>query len=126
VRGLAFNEIDHIAVAEMVLIGGRAGQHVDDGGVTEALGDGEAHLRVVGGGTVLVDLVLGRREIAGIGIERVEQAVERAVGDFGDVGLSDVVVLNLAQDLGVDAHLVVGGLCSSPACTPNQPNSPRM
>ena len=60
-RGLAFDEIDHIAIAEVVLIGGRAGQHVDDGGVTKALGDGETHLRVVGCRTVFVDLVLGRR-----------------------------------------------------------------
>ncbi len=52
VCGLAFNEIDHVAVAEMRLVGGRAGQHVDDGGVAVALGDGDADLRVVGGGTV--------------------------------------------------------------------------
>ncbi len=110
VRGLAFNEIDHVAVAEMLLVGGRAGQHVDDGGVAEALGDGDAHLRIVGGGTVLVDLVLGGGQIAGVGIERVEQAVQRAVGHFGNIGLGDVVVLNLAQDLGVDAHLAVGGI----------------
>ena len=63
VCGLAFNEIDHVAVAEMRLVGGRAGQHVDDGGVAVALGDGDADLRVVGGGTVLVDLVLGGAEM---------------------------------------------------------------
>ena len=94
----------------MLLVGGRAGQHIDDGRVAEALGDGEPHLRIVGCGAVFVDLVLGRRQIAGIGIERVEQAVQRAGGHFGNVGLGDVVVLNLAQNLGVDAHLLVGGI----------------
>ncbi len=79
-------EIDHIAVAQMFLVGGRAGQHIDDRGVAEALGDGDAHLRIVGGGAVFVDLVLGRRQIAGIGIERVEQAVQRAGGHLGNVG----------------------------------------
>ena len=87
----------------MLLPGGRAGQHVDDGGVAEALGNGQSHLRIVGRGAVLIDLVLGSRQIAGIGIERVHQAVQRAVGHFGNVGLGDVVVLNLAQNLGVDA-----------------------
>ena len=88
----------------MLLVGGRAGQHVDHRGVAEALGDGHSHLRDVRGGAVLIDLVLGRRQIAGIGIERVQQAVQRAVGHLGDVGLGDVVVLDLAQNLGVDAR----------------------
>ena len=83
---LAVNQIDHVAIAQMILVGGRSGQHIDDRGVAEALGDGESHLRIVGGGAVFIDLVLGRSEIAGIGIERVEKAVESAVGDSGNVG----------------------------------------
>src|ERR1700722_6431602 len=94
----------------MILVGRRSGQHIDHRGVTKALGDGESNLRIVGGGAVFIDLVLGGSEIAGIGIERVEKAVESAGGDSGNVGWSDVVVLNFAQNLGVDAHLLVGGI----------------
>ncbi len=36
--------------------------------------------------------------------------MQRAGGHGGDVGLGHVVVLNLAQNLGVDAHLLVGGI----------------
>ncbi len=108
--GLIADQIDHIAVAQMLLPGGRAGQHIDHGGVAVALGNGDSHLRNVCGGAVLINLVLGSRQIAGIGIERVHQAMQRAVGHVGNVGIGDVVVLNLAQNLGVDADLAVGGI----------------
>ncbi len=36
--------------------------------------------------------------------------MQRAVGHLGNVGFGDVVVLNLAQNLGVDADLAVGGI----------------
>ena len=34
--------------------------------------------------------------------------MECAVGDLGNVGIGDVVVLNFAQDFSVDTHLAVG------------------
>jgi len=36
--------------------------------------------------------------------------VERAGGYVGDVGLGDVVGLDLLEDFGVDAHLAVGAI----------------
>ena len=94
----------------MFPVGGRAGNDADDGGVAVALGNGDADLGNAGGGPILVDLVLGGREVAGVGIERFKQAVQGAGGDVVDVGLGDVVALDPLEDLGVDVHLAVGAI----------------
>ena len=62
------------------------------------------------GGPILVNLVFGGSEVAGIGIQRLKQAVQRAGGDVVDVGVGDVVALNSLEDLGVDVHLAVGAI----------------
>ena len=107
---LAVDQIDDVAVAQMLLVGCRSGQHIHHRGVPEPLGDSEAYLRIVRRRTVFVCLVFGGRQIAGIGIERIEKSVERAGGHGGDVGRRNVVVLDLAQNLGIDAHLLVCGV----------------
>ena len=89
---------------------GEPGIDADDGGVAIALGNGDADLGHAGGGAILVDLVFGRREIAGIGIERLQQAVQSAGGHRVDVGIGDVVALDSLEDLGIDVHLAVGAI----------------
>ena len=84
--------------------------HADDGGVAVALGNRDPDLGDAGGGAVLVNLVLGGREVAGVGIERFKQAVQGAGGDVVDVGIGDVVALDSLEDLGVDVHLAVGAI----------------
>ena len=100
---------DDVAVSKVLLVGGRTGQNADHGGVAEALGDQDAHL---GGtsGTVLVDFVFGRGQVAGIGVERFEQAVESAGGYVIHVGIGDVVGLDSPQDVAIDAHLAVSAI----------------
>ena len=61
-------------------------------------------------GSILVDLVLGGGQVAGVGIERLKQAVQRAGGHVAHVGFGHVVGLDLLEDLGIDAHLAVGAI----------------
>ena len=61
-------------------------------------------------GSFLVNLVLGRGQVAGVGVERLKQPVQRAGGHVAHVGLGHVVGLDLLQDLGIDAHLAVGAI----------------
>jgi hypothetical protein len=58
----------------------------------------------------LVGLVVGRGQVAGVGVERLEQTAKCAVGHLGNIRDLDVVRLNVLQDLAVDVDLVVGVL----------------
>ncbi len=95
---------------DVFLVRGAAGDDGDDAAVAVALGDLHADL---GHAFVLVRLVggvFGGGEIAGVGVEGLEQAVQRTGGDVLDVGLGDVVGLDLMQYFLVDAHLAVGAV----------------
>ena len=92
----------------MLLGGRRSGQNADDSAVSEAFGDHNPGLGVAR--MFLVNLVFGLSEIAGIGVERVEESVKSAVGDVPDAGLRHVVILDLLEDFGVDAHLFVSAV----------------
>src|ERR1017187_7379172 len=59
---------------------------------------------------LLVDFVLGGGQVAGVGIERLEQPVQRAGGDVIDVGLGNVVGLDPFEYLLKDAHLAIGSI----------------
>ena len=108
--GLLADGLDDVAVGEVFLVGGRTGRDADHGGIAIALGDVDAYLGDAGRRTLLVDLVLGRGQVAGIGVQRLQQPVQRAGGHVVDVGLGDVVGLDLLEHLGVDAHLAVGAI----------------
>ena len=78
--GAVADGFDHVAVAEVLAICRRAGNDADDGCIAVAFGNGDADLGHTIGGPILVDLVFGRSEIAGVGVKRLEQAVQGAVG----------------------------------------------
>ena len=59
---------------------------------------------------LFVYFVLGGSQIAGVGVERFKQAVQRAGGDVVDVGVGDVVGLDLLENFGVDPHLAVSAI----------------
>ena len=109
-RGLVADGLDDVAVREVLLVGGRTGQHADHHGVTKALGDGDADLRHACRRTLLVNLVLGRSQVAGVGVERLQQAVQRAGGHIVDVGVGHVVGLDLLEHLAKNVHLAVGAI----------------
>ncbi len=119
--GLLADGLDDVAVGQVLLVGGRAGRHADHGGVAEALGNQDAHLGDAGGGTVLVDFVFRRGEIAGVGIQRFQQAVESAAGDLVHIGLGNVVGLDSPQHVAVDADLAVGAILHAAGLNAQQP-----
>ena len=94
----------------MLLVGSRTGQNADHDGVAIALGDCDAHLRRACRRTLLVDFVLGRSQVAGIRVQRLQQAVQCASGHVVDFGLGDVFGLNLLEHLLVDAHLAISAI----------------
>ena len=105
-----FNDV---AVSEVLFVGGRAGHHADHGGVSKTFGNQNSHLGGAGG-TVLVDFVFGRGQVAGIGVERFEQTVERSGGYVVHIGFGDVIGLDSPQHVAVDAHLAVSAiLCAA-------------
>ena len=59
---------------------------------------------------LLVNFIFGRGKVAGIGIERFEESVKRAVGDVTDAWWGNLIILDFLQDFRVDAHLLVGAV----------------
>src|SRR6185437_13681662 len=89
---LAVDRFEDVAVGEAGLVGRTAGDDRDDCRVTVTLGDVDPGLSTAAL-VRLVGLVVVRGEIAGVGVERFQQAAQRAAGDGGDVRLRHVVVL---------------------------------
>src|SRR5207248_9682288 len=79
----------------------------DHGSVSEAFGDGSPDAGFALTVMVLVVLVLGGGEVAGVRVERLEQPVQRTVGDLGDVRLLNVLTLDAREDFAINAELAV-------------------
>ena len=107
---LAINGFDDVAIVDLRLIGRPAGDHRYHRCVAERLGDGGADVALAVGLMRLVHLVLFGVEIAGIRVERLQQAMQRAVGDQAEVRLFHVFAADARQHFAIDADLPVGAL----------------
>ena len=108
--GLFADGLNHVAICQVFLFGSRSGQHTDYHGITKALGNCNADLRRACCWTLLVNLVLGRSQITGVSVQRLQQAVQRTGRHVIDVGVGHVVGLNLAEHLAKNGHLAVGAV----------------
>ena len=119
-RREAADGFKNVAAVDAGFFGRAVGQDGNHDDVAEALAEREAGF--AGAGVLLLLLVLGvlaRSEVAGFGVERFEQAVERAGGDEVHVGLVHIIGLDLVEDFAVDGEgfvgFVVGGAAQNVA-----------
>ena len=97
--------LDHVAHRRAGLGAGAIGKRGNHGDVAEALGEGEA--RRAFGFVRAFFFVIGifeRAHVAGLGIERIEQAVQGARGDLMEIGIVHVVALDVLEDLAVSGE----------------------
>ena len=101
-RALAFDGLEDIAGLDAGLVGRTARNHRDDRGIAEAFRDGCPDLAFGLGLIGLVLFELGGRQIAGVRVQRLEQAVQRAVGHQRDVGLFHVLAAHPRKDFAIN------------------------
>ena len=109
-RALAFDGFEDIAGLNAGLVGRTPRNNRDDRGIAKALRNRCSDFAF---GVSLVGLVLfklGGGQIAGIRIQRLQQAVQRAVGDGGDVGFFHIFAAHSRQHLAVNLQLAVGAI----------------
>ena len=102
VCGLALDGFNDVGVLDTGLIRRASGNHGDHRSVSEALRDGGADIGLAVGLHRLVVLVLGSRQVAGIGVERLQQTVQRALGDPCDIGLLNIFEADARQHFAVN------------------------
>ena len=71
---LALDGFENIGGLDSSFFSRTAGDDRDDRGIAEALGDGGANISLGIGLVCLVILVLSRCQVAGVGVQRLEQA----------------------------------------------------
>ena len=101
--------LDHVAHMESGFGGGAIGKSGDHGDITETLGErksGGAFGFV--GALFLVIGVFERADVAGLRIEGIEQAVQGAGGDPVDIGIVDVVALNVLENFAIGGKRAEG------------------
>ena len=105
-RAQPFHGFNDVPGGEAGFIRGAAGNHGNHRGIAKALGNGGPHIRLAFILLLLEDLVLGRGEIAGVGIERFQQPMQRAVGDHAHIGLFHVFRAHPVKHLTVNANVL--------------------
>ena len=101
-RALALNGFENIAGLDAGLVGRSAGNHRDDRGIAEALGYCRPDLAFGLGLIGLVLFELGGGQVAGVGVERLQQAVQRAIGHQRDVGLFHILAAHPRKHFAVN------------------------
>src|SRR6266576_5404651 len=90
----ALDGLEDVGVLNPSLLGRSTGDYRDHGGISETLGNGSANLSFTIGFDGAVMLVLGGGQIAGVGVQRFQQSMQRALSHHRDVGLFDVFATN--------------------------------
>ena len=111
-RTLAFNRLENVSGLQPGLVGGTVRQHRNYSRVAKAFGDGCADPTLSLGMMLFKLLVFSRGQIAGIGIERFQQSVERAHCNRLKVRLLHIFGANPLQDFGINAELAVGAVAA--------------
>ena len=106
-RGLALNCLDDVAALDLRFVRRPARNHRDHRRVAVALGKRRANAGLAFLAR-FVFLELGGIQIAGVCVQRLQQPMQRAVGDRRDVRLLDILVADARQHLAVDAELAIG------------------
>ncbi len=106
-RGNVINAFDEIAGGDIGLVGGGAGQGIDDGDVTVTLSEDETDAGFAEIGAFFVLAVLIGVEIAGEGVDGFEETVDCAEGDALHVRFFDVFQLDALEHFGVDLEMPV-------------------
>ncbi len=109
-RALALDGFEDIAGLNAGLVGRTARNHRDDGGIAKAFRNRRSDFAFGLGLVGLVLFELGGGQIAGIRIQRLQQAVQRAVGDGGNVGFFHVLAAHPRQHFAVHLQLAVGAI----------------
>ena len=101
---------EDVAFAQADFRGGAIGEDADHADVAEAAGERESRFAGGGGvgGLVLVILIFKRAEVGGLRVERIEQAVQSAVGDGVHIGIVHVVALDVFEDFAIDGERAIG------------------
>jgi hypothetical protein len=103
------NGFEKVSILKARLLRGAIWKDGDNDNVAEALGEEDADLAF--GFIVQLAPILGefaRAEIAGLRIERIEKAVERAGSDHMNIRLVDIVVLDVLKDFAVYGESRIG------------------
>ena len=109
---LVVQRFDDVAGKKPGFIGWASRHNRNHVAVAEALGDGSADA-CYGLAKLLVMLVLLRAQVAGVGVERLEQSVQGSVADLRNVRIFDIVGANPRKDFAVNAHLAICAVISA-------------
>src|SRR6185312_15803076 len=109
-RALALDRLDNVPGFYAGLIRRATGKHGNYRRISEALGDGSSDVGVSFALVGLVELVLIRIQIAGVGIERFQQPMQSSAGDGREIWFLNVFRTNTREHFAVNAELAVSAV----------------
>src|SRR6185312_1547544 len=119
VRALAAYAFDDVSVLQSNLVRWAAGNDRDDHRISKALGNRGANVRLRS--RLLALLVLLRGQVARIGVERLQQSVQRAIGDRRNVRVLNVLAFHTRKHFAVNLNLRISAVFVGGAYTIKAP-----
>src|SRR5215469_4495560 len=114
-RAFALDGFEDIGAFDSRLVRRSSRNYRNYGGVAETLGDGRADIRLCRAFMLLILGVLRGTQITGLGIQRLQQAVQRAVGNLRYIWFLDILAAHPREHLAVDLKLAISAIVAGSA-----------
>ena len=115
--GNIIDAFDEVASGDVGLVGGGTRQGINHGNITITLGEDKTHAGFAKIGALFILAVLISIEIAGEGVDGLEEAVDSAEGDALHVWFFDVFELDALENFGVNLEMPVDIIVRDSAAT---------